>query len=77
MVPGRMAKDLASLYGTDKDKYILEFPHPNDLLHFCWTFHVDSENSMWQDGVYKFNFKIPDEHPIKQSKVTLDRDYRI
>lgn len=77
MAPGRMAKDLASLDGTDKEKFILEFPDPNDLLNFSCTFHVDSENSMWQDGVYKFNFKIPDEYPIKPPKVTLDRDYRI
>jgi len=77
MAPGRMAKDLASLEGSDRDKFVLEFPDPNDLLHFSCEFHVDTEASMWYGGVYKFNFVIPDEYPIKPPQVRLDNSHKI
>jgi len=75
--PGRMAKDLAALDGSDRDKFVLEFPDPNDLLHFSCSFHVDTEQSMWYGGVYKFDFEIPNEYPIKPPKVTLNSEHRI
>jgi len=77
LAPGRMAKDLASLDGSDKDKFVLDFPDANDVLKFSVTFHVDTTQSMWHGGVYKFDIVIPDDYPIAPPKVTLNEHHRV
>lgn len=77
LAPGRMAKDLAALDGSDKDKFVLDFPNANDVLNFSCTFHVDTTQSMWHGGVYKFDIKIPEDYPIKPPKVTLNEHHRV
>jgi len=72
-----MAKDLLSLDAHDKEKFMLEFPDSNDLTKFSCTFHIDSDDSYWYGGVYKFNIEIPSEYPIKPPKVRLDPAHRV
>lgn len=74
---GRVAVDLQSMDASDKEKFILDFPDVNDVLHFSCTFHVDIPNSIWNGGVYKFDIEITKEYPIKPPKVTLNENYRV
>lgn len=65
----RVQKDISEI--TLPENMELEFPDPNDLMHFRLKLYADE--GLYKGGKFSFSFSINQNYPIEPPKVRCDQ----